>query len=47
MPSLLRLLAIIGVICGLIYGGLIALSQLEPATREITVTVPPDRFLKN
>lgn len=47
MPSLLRLLATIAIIGGLIYGALVALSQLGPATREITVTIPPDRYLKN
>lgn len=47
MPSLFRLLATIAIIGGLIYGGLVALSQLGPSTREITVTIPPDRYLKN
>ncbi|ETR77462.1 hypothetical protein X566_07305 [Afipia sp. P52-10] len=47
MPTLFRFLTIIAVIGGLIYGGLFALSTLfDPKPREITVTVPQDRFLK-
>jgi hypothetical protein len=47
MPTLFRFLTIIAVIGGLIYGGLFALSTLfDPKPREITVTVPPDKFLK-
>lgn len=47
MPSLFRFLTLLAVIAGIGYGVLFALSQLGPSTREITVTVPPDRFLKN
>ncbi|MGO4712041.1 histidine kinase [Bradyrhizobium sp. 2TAF24] len=47
MPSLLRFLAVVGVIGGLIYGGIFALANfVKPAPREMTVTVPPDKFLK-
>jgi hypothetical protein len=47
MPTLFRFLTILAVIGGLIYGGLFALATLfNPTPREITVTVPPDRFLK-
>ncbi|MEW6644543.1 MAG: histidine kinase [Pseudomonadota bacterium] len=47
MPSLLRFLAIVGVIGGLIYGGIFALANfVKPTPREMTVTVPPDKFLK-
>ncbi|MBR1217130.1 histidine kinase [Bradyrhizobium sp. U87765 SZCCT0131] len=47
MPSLLRFLAVVGVIGGLIYGGIFALANfVKPSPREMTVTVPPDKFLK-
>ena len=47
MPSLFRFLAVVGIIIGLVYGGMIALAVLvQPQQREITVTIPPDRFAK-
>ena len=47
MPSLIRLLVVVGVISGLGYGVLYALATLvEPKPREMVVTVPPDRFVK-
>jgi len=47
MPSLFRFLAIVGIIGGLLYAGIIALATMgEPQPREITVTVPQDRFFK-
>jgi hypothetical protein len=47
MPSLLRLLTIIGLLCAVIYGGLYALAHfVEPKPREISVSVPPDKFFK-
>ncbi|HEY4775766.1 MAG TPA: hypothetical protein VIH40_13220 [Xanthobacteraceae bacterium] len=47
MPSLIRLLVVIGIIAGLGYGALFALATLvKPELREMTVTVPPDRFYK-
>jgi hypothetical protein len=47
MPSLLRFLAVVAIIGGLIYGGIFALANfVTPKPREMTVTVPPDRFLK-
>jgi hypothetical protein len=47
MPSLFRFLIAVAVIGGLIYGGLFALANLvNPKPREITVTIPPDKFLK-
>lgn len=47
MPSLLRLLTVIGVICGLGYGAMYALATfVSPKPREISVTVPPDKFVK-
>ncbi len=48
MPSLLRFLAIIAILGAAIYGGLYSLAHfVQPKPREITVTVPPDRFFKN
>lgn len=48
MPSLLRFLTIIAIVAGLIYGGLYALAHfVEPKPREITVSVPPEKFFKN
>jgi hypothetical protein len=47
MPSLFRLLTVIGVIVGIGYGALYALANfVNPKPREITVTIPPDKFLK-
>ena len=47
MPSLLRFLAAIGIIAGIGYGIIFALAYLvDPKPREISVTVPPDRFYK-
>jgi hypothetical protein len=47
MPSLFRFLLVIGIIGGLAYGAIFALATfVNPKPREITVTVPPDRFYK-
>jgi hypothetical protein len=47
MPSLFRLIVALGLIGGLIYGAMFALANfVEPKPREITVTIPPDRFVK-
>ncbi len=47
MPSLLRLLSVIAVLCAIVYGGLYALAHfVEPKSREISVSVPPDKFFK-
>jgi hypothetical protein len=47
MPSLLKLLLAVGILCGLAYGTMLALvTYVDPKTREITVTVPPDRFVR-
>jgi hypothetical protein len=47
MPSLLRFLTLVAVIVGLIYGGIFALATyFDPEPREITVSVPPDKFQK-
>jgi len=47
MPSLFRVLLVVAIVCGLGYGAMFALVTLvDPKPREITVTVPPDRFIK-
>jgi len=47
MPSLFRFLVVVAIIGGLGYGVIFALATLvNPKPREITVTVPPDRFYK-
>lgn len=48
MPSLFRFLAVVALICALVYSGLYMLAHfVQPKTREISVTIPPDRFFKN
>jgi len=47
MPSLLRLLVILGLVGGLAYAAMFTLANfVQPKPREITVTIPPDKFLK-
>ena len=47
MPSLFRFLAIVGIIAAVVYGGVVALASLvQPQPREITVTIPPDKFFR-
>jgi len=47
LPSLIRFLTVIGIIAALIYGGMFALTLFfDPKPREITVSVPPERFIK-
>ena len=44
MPTLIRFLAVIGIIAGLVAGGMVALVMLvEPQQRDITVTLPTPR----
>jgi hypothetical protein len=48
MPSLFRFLTIIAILAALDYVGLYALAHfVEPKPREITVSVPPEKFFKN
>jgi hypothetical protein len=45
MPSLIRLLVVLGLIAAVIYGGMIALVVLvEPKQREMSVRIPNDRL---
>ncbi|MGA8650209.1 MAG: histidine kinase [Xanthobacteraceae bacterium] len=48
MPSLVRFLTVIAVLAALVYGGIYALAHfVEPKPREITVSIPPEKFFKN
>jgi hypothetical protein len=48
MPSLLRLLTVVAILCGIVYGGLYALAHfVQPKPREISVSVPPAKFFKD
>lgn len=41
MPTLFRLLIVIGLLAGLVYAGMFALAEfVEPHEREVTVRVP-------
>ena len=45
MPSGFPFLAAVAIIVGIVYGGMIALTVLvQPQSREISVTIPQDRF---
>ena len=47
MPSLFRFLTVVGIIGGIGYGVIFALANfVNPKPREMTVTIPPDKFLK-
>ena len=48
MPSLVRFLSVIAIIAAVIYAGVYALSHfVQPKPREITVSIPPEKFFKN
>jgi hypothetical protein len=47
MPSLFRFLTVVAVIAGIVYGVVFALANfVNPKPREMTVTIPADKFLK-
>ena len=47
MPSLFRFLTVVAIICGIVYGVVYALANfVNPQPREMSVTIPPDKFLK-
>ncbi|HEX9469480.1 MAG TPA: histidine kinase [Bradyrhizobium sp.] len=47
MPSLFRFLMVVAVIVGIVYGVIFTLANfVNPKPREITVTIPADKFLK-
>ena len=48
MPSLLRFLMVVAFICAAVYGGLYSLAHfVHPKPREITVSIPSDKFYRN
>jgi hypothetical protein len=48
MPSLIRLLVVVGILSGFAYGAVFALATMvTPKPREITVTVPQDKLIKH
>ena len=48
MPSLLRFLTVVVILGALVYGGLYSLAHfVQPKPREISVSIPPDKFFKN
>lgn len=45
MPTLFRLLTVIAVIAGIVYGAMYALATfVEPNVGEMTVRIPPERL---
>ncbi len=47
MPSLFRFLTVVAVIGGLVYGLIFALANfVTPKPREMSVSIPADKFLK-
>lgn len=45
MPSLIRLLVVLGVLAAIVYGGMLALViTVDPQPREMTVRIPNDRL---
>ena len=47
MPSLFRFLVFAGALAGMVYVGIFALANfVKYQPREITVTIPPDKFVK-
>jgi hypothetical protein len=47
MPSLIRFLLVLCLLAGVVYGGMYALAHwYDPKPREITVSIPSDKFTK-
>jgi hypothetical protein len=47
MPSLLRLLTVIAILCALVYGALYSLAHfVQPKPREMSVVISPNKFFK-
>ena len=47
MPSLFRFLTVLAVIAAVVYGAMYALANfVTPKPREMSVTIPQDKFLK-
>lgn len=47
MPSLFRLIVVLGVMGGIAYGAVFSLATfVQPKPREMTITITPDKFHK-
>ena len=47
MPSLLRLLMVMGMLGGIAYGAMFALANfVEPKQREMSITIPQSKLVK-
>ncbi len=47
MPSLFRILTMLCIMAGVAYGGVYVLANwFNPKPREITVSIPADKFIK-
>jgi hypothetical protein len=47
MPSLFRLLMVLGLLGGIGYGAMFALANfVQPKPREMTIIIPPNKFAK-
>ena len=47
MPSLIRLLMVVGLLGGAAYGAMFALANfVQPKPREMTITIPQQRLAK-
>jgi hypothetical protein len=48
MPSLVRLIVVLGLMGGFAYGAVFALATfVQPKPREITITIPQDKLTKH
>jgi hypothetical protein len=48
MPSLFRFLIFLGILSGIAYGAMFSLARfVEPKPREITITIPNEKFYKS
>jgi hypothetical protein len=48
MPSLIRLLTVVAILCGLVYGGLYSLAHfVRPVPRQMSVFISPSKFYKS
>ena len=47
MPSLIRLLTVVAILCAVVYGGLYSLAHfVQPTPREMSVYIPPSKFFQ-
>jgi len=47
MPSLIRLLTIVAILCAAVYGGLYSLAHfVQPSPRQMSVYIPPTQFYR-